>query len=270
MPSAQKSHRPESAWRVGRHAACYGLSLASPLVGPHRRFVLFGTGRVGSELLMSLLDSHPEIVCDGEILTDERLLMPERFVEWRALLAVRRRARAYGFKVLTSQIRKNPHLPSPAAMFERLARRGDLIILMRRRNLLHVAVSFIEAELTAWHHKATDHTSAPATGPITVSPVTVLCALNALTESDRWNEEILAGLDHMTIVYEDDLQDAGQQRQTVDAIVERLGLTARPVSSDLVRVSPRRLEDRLANFDEVASLIARTEFAHFLSDGTSD
>jgi LPS sulfotransferase NodH len=267
MQLVDDTNLPESAFRVTRHAACYALSLVAPLVGPRRRFVLFGTGRVGSELLMSLLDSHPDIVCDGEILTDERMLLPQRFIEWRALYSAHQRPQAFGFKVLTSQIRKNPHLPSPEGMFTRMARRGDLIIHMRRRNLLHVAVSFIEAELTAWHHKSGHLAAGPSRGPITVDPVTVLSALNALTESDRWNAEILAGLDHMTIVYEDDLQDLAHQRRTVDSIVSRLGLTPHPVSSDLVRVSPRRLQERLANFDEVASLIGNTEFAPYLSDG---
>lgn len=32
------------------------------------RFVIFGEGRTGSDLLANLLNSHPRIVCDLELL----------------------------------------------------------------------------------------------------------------------------------------------------------------------------------------------------------
>ncbi len=35
------------------------------------KFIIFGQGRSGSTLLKQLLDSHPEITCEGELLNVE-------------------------------------------------------------------------------------------------------------------------------------------------------------------------------------------------------
>ena len=73
-------------------------------------FVVFGMGRTGSSLLVSLLDSHPAICCEGEILNHQNWRGAWRPLEWivrrqpMPYLAYRRRLAqrrtgclAYGF-----------------------------------------------------------------------------------------------------------------------------------------------------------------------------
>lgn len=252
--------------RATRHTVSYGLSWAAPLVAPDKRFVLAGTGRVGSQLLVTLLNSHPDIVCEGEIITADDLLFPRRFVEWRAMHAGIRGARAYGFKVLTIQVREHPHLPRSARFFADLHGRGHVIVLVKRRNLLNVAVSFLQAHSVGWHH--TRSGPEPATGArrITLDPSRVVAALSHLSESSQWNDAVLTDVPHLTVTYEDDLEVAGRHQATVDMITDALGLPAQPVTSNLVRVVPPRLRDRLANYDDVAALVRQTRFANFLDD----
>src|SRR3954447_2731260 len=78
------------------------LSALSERVAPKRRFVIVCLPRTGSQLLVSLLASHPVIRCDGEVLKSRHTrVSPEVFLASRSVLARRRRGcRAYGFKGL--------------------------------------------------------------------------------------------------------------------------------------------------------------------------
>lgn len=266
MDSQQVRPTRDRALSAAQHGVAYGLSWAAPLVAPDKRFVLFGTGRVGSELLMSLLDSHRDIACDGEILADDTLLFPRRLVEWRAVRAGRRGARAYGFKVLTNQLRFRAHLPDVESFFADMRDRGHVVVLVQRRNILKVAVSFLQAESVGWHHRSSD-SAPPAEGrQFLLDPMRLVAGVQQLSEATRWNDQLLADVPHLTVTYEDDLEDADRHQATVDMITDALGLPTQPVATDLVRVVPRRLRDRVANYDEIADLLARTRFAPFLDD----
>jgi hypothetical protein len=43
-----------------------------------------------------------------------------------------------------------------------------------------------------------------------------------------------------------------------------LGISEQPMQSKLVKMNPERLQDMVANYDELASAIAKTEFAAML------
>ena len=61
------------------------------------RFVVHSLGRSGSTLLTDLLAAHPQIECDGEILSHPVLITtPERLVRDRARLFP---SKCYGFKM---------------------------------------------------------------------------------------------------------------------------------------------------------------------------
>lgn len=77
-----------------------------------RDFVVFGMGRSGSTLLASLLNAHPSIHCDGEILSPvywhrrrrplrlPMLRYPLFYIRYRQLVAqYRHGASVYGFKL---------------------------------------------------------------------------------------------------------------------------------------------------------------------------
>ena len=51
---------------------------------PPTKFVIFGRGRSGSTLLVSLLNSNPDIHCDGEILSRKKLF-PEKVIHSKRL-----------------------------------------------------------------------------------------------------------------------------------------------------------------------------------------
>src|SRR3954454_17120767 len=78
------------------------LSMCAPALAPEKRFVITCLARTGSQLLVSLLDGHPSIRCESEVLRARHpRVAPHVFLESRAFLArLRQRSRAYGFKGL--------------------------------------------------------------------------------------------------------------------------------------------------------------------------
>lgn len=99
---------------------------------PEKKFVIFGRGRSGSTLLVELLDSHPQIHCDNEILHD-RVLFPRLYID---SCASRYQSQVYGFKFLSYQIKDVQRISQPKKFLLQLYQSGYKIIYLRRENLL--------------------------------------------------------------------------------------------------------------------------------------
>lgn len=243
-------------WRM------YMLGSGAQWFQPPSRFVIVTPGRSGSELLTDLLNSHPDIVCDAEILRD-RVLLPERFVAGRATKARLGGAGAYGFKIHCGHFGYQA-LRERQDYLSRLSAAGVDIIFLRRRDLLAQAVSSAIASRTRWHWRLQDHATFK---PLELDPVEVLMMTYLFEESDQYLRHLLSALPHLTLTYEADLMDPASQQATVDRICDRLGVAHAATSSDHVRFTPRTLAETVANFDELADVIAPTRFRRFLPGG---
>jgi LPS sulfotransferase NodH len=243
---------------VGARTRSAGSRLAFDHLAPERRFVIVTVGRTGSELLVSLLNSHPQIMCDGEIL-ELRQPFPGQLVLRRALRA-RLRGQAYGFKLLGRHARQ--HYPyDPAPFLRRFYERGFRLIVLERRDRLAQAMSALRAEGRPAHHRGRDGAQF---APLRADPEALLAALVLLEQGVAFIRETLQSLPALQLVYEDDLQDPLQQQRTVNRVCDHLGLDAAPVDSELVRIAPTSVVDQVENFDEVAALLSHTRFAGLL------
>jgi len=250
-----RSRRPSLA----RAARAYGPSLIQRIFTARRRFVILTAGRSGSELLVDLLNSHPQIVCDGEILGTHRAL-PERFVAARAVLARLRGAEAYGFKLLREHVALQ-ELGDPASYLRRLHESGVRIILLERRDMVAQAVSFVRAAAGRYHYRRADGVLFT---PTRVDPMAVLATMYVLEEGVSFARQALASIPHLRLVYEDHLSDSARHQPTADDICNYLGLAPAPVRTELIRITPRRTADQLENFDEVVAALSATRFAAYL------
>lgn len=234
------------------------------LIAADPRFVIVTTGRTGSELLVSLLGSHPQIMCDSEILSIPRAF-PGRFVLRRSTLA-RALGRAYGFKLVAEHARlQSPH--DRDGFLRGFAERGFRVIVLERRDLLQQVVSSVRGIETRHHHRAQDRDEFR---PMRVDPVAVLCALAWFEDAVNFVRAALADTPVLNLVYEDDLLEAEQQQRTADRVCDYLGLPAAPVKTDLVKLAPRSVAEQLENFDELASLLSQTRFAGLVTPAASD
>jgi len=244
----------------------YAPALIASRRTPSTRFVILTGGRTGSELLVSLLGSHPEIVCDGELLNGYRPIWPERYIAARAAAAGWHGAKAYGWKLLYSQFRTLPEFEPNADDFPlRLHERGYRIILLERLDLLQTAISYLRAqEQGRFHDTRGRHQKFT---PLTIDPMALIAAIYLIDESAEYGRRIAQRVPHLRMVYEHDLLDPRAQQTTGDRVCRFLGVRPAPMATDLVKTAPVRTRDILANYAEIEEVLRGTRFAKYLNAG---
>jgi LPS sulfotransferase NodH len=224
---------------------------------PRTRFVVLASPRTGSELLVTLLNSHPQINCDSELFKEPRLY-PRRYVMG---CAARRRADVYGFKLIDSQLRWQLNKAGPDGEFltKLVAEEHFKVIYLRRRDLLAQALSFVDAARSSYHFREDD--AAPAFEPLQVDPAELISLLHGLDDNARWIDNVVGRVPHLRLTYEDDLKAADAQGPTVERICAELGIAPAATHTDLVARAPAQAAARIANPDEVATALRTTRFA---------
>jgi LPS sulfotransferase NodH len=232
------------------------------LVGPKVRFVIIAVPRSGSTLLTSLLDAHPDVRCDVEIL---RLRKPRvnarRFVQGRAVgVRLRKGVHAYGFKAVVEQLSALPAAQRNSLVRD-LQRRGFHIVVLRRRDLLARAVSAAEGRQSGkWHFRV--GTNVPR-GATTVDPDHVLEFLERGDRDLEFLDAAVDGVPHVALTYEDDLESSDAQEATLRRLCAEFGLPAASAKPNYVRGGASSLRDRIANYDDVMDAVRQSRFAAY-------
>lgn len=228
---------------------------------PETRFILFGRGRSGTTALVSLLDSLPAARCEGEVLHD--------FVPW-PLLHVRGRSRrgraaGYGCKILSYQLRDvQTALEAPKDALRTLHHRhGFDLLYLRRTNLLRHALSNIRARRDRFHHRSAEPTQAR---PLTVDPEHVVEWMKNSEALRDYEAEVLEGLPHLSLTYEEHMRNPDAHQSTVDQICDYLGLPSAPVETDYQKIAPRSLREGVANYEALARHLRATGYDDDLND----
>lgn len=225
-------------------------------------FAILCVGRVGSEHLVSLLDSHPGITCFGELFAPSwgagkrRATTPvPRFFEsdhddpwtyWTEVTAG-----------LTGQLLglKLPHssLESHPRSRELLDSSDVRIIRLRRANRVAQYVSVvIAAESGVW--QSTDGTRRTQT--IRVDPAKCVEALQGITRSEAELDRLAAGHPCFELTYE--VLADGKGLEEIQAF---LGVAPQPLSSPYERLRTLPLQDVVENYGELVEALAETPFA---------
>lgn len=249
---------------MGRRAALINAGkvyAASALPGHHRAgFVVVTRGRTGSTLLMSLLDSNPAVIGARELLARRRLL-PVRYVTGYLAMAGRARPETTvaGFKVLAYQLRRiqrGRHLPR---LVPGLHASGWKVVHLVRRDALRVALSNAAARQTQFHHHGmVEHE------PFAVDLGMVEQFLDGAATAEATEQEILGGVPHLVVTYEDDLERAECHQATADRVFAYIGVPTAPVQTTHVKSLPARIEDTVTNYDELCAALRGTPYERYL------
>lgn len=233
-------------------------------------FVLFAQGRTGSTLLGTLLDSHPKVTFEHEILNIDA--DPTPFVSpylYSLGRRVRSEASVYGYHVKIYQLSRD-HGVDPARYVHRAYADGWKLLYLKRTNLLRHALSNIRAETTRTYHVQADGEAGtdepPGRGGLHVDPSEIIERMEEREAFLEWESEIVSEIPHLALVYERDLIDPERHRSTAEAAFEYLDLETEdvPVSTSLERINQGRVRDLVRNYEEVVAALSGTRFERFL------
>lgn len=239
------------------------LVYASSLVptGSMGRLCILTTGRTGSELLVELLDSHPRMRCEGEILQDP-FRDPVRYVTGRAAIARLRKHDAYGFKINHLNARVGTYRTTLAQVVRDLADDGFTFVRIRRENLLRQTISSLRAgEEQSYHTREERHREA-----LHLDPVHVIYLMRTIEVYEERIDSYVQDLDCMTLTYERDLESEAARGASLARVFALVGLEPAAVTTTLRQSTPRALADAVANHDELRDVLGKTRFAAYLFD----
>lgn len=264
IPARVRAAVPE-VWRDRASPAVEYV--AAPLATRRRLrpFVIVCGPRTGSELLRELLDSLPDVTCEGELLQRAPRL-PLAYLNGRAVLGGRGRA-AWGCKILDSHL----HLgltrsrPPGERLLPDLAARGWTIVNLRRRDLLAQALSYAHAMQGQWHFRELS-----SFAPFEADTAAIIALLHVLDGNGRWLDDKLSEVPHTTVSYEEDLRPPERRDATLAHLADVLGVEHGAGSTELRAVAPERPEQRITNFDELARALEHTRFADLVTGRARD
>jgi LPS sulfotransferase NodH len=228
------------------------------------RFVIFSMGRTGSTLLANLLNSHPQIACDGEIFTPSRWPRklrpiarfwqrhPFPYLAYRRVRTfLRNHKTIYGFKLHTKP--DGSQLSDPGGFLHAAVQGGWKIIHLQRRFLFDQVISGTVAWQTGRYfgNQSKDEPHVV----VTISPTTFRLSLQKSHRANEFNRTILADLPHLALTYEDELSDPAVWGTTVANICNYLEVPTTPyVRSKVVKPWHRPYSEIVTNYAELLSL----------------
>lgn len=224
-----------------------------------RRFVIFGRGRSGTTALVSLLNALPGVWCEGEILRN-CLPFPHLHVRGRSALS---REPVYGCKILSYQVRDVQRTLRAPTDFLRTLHYDDgfRILYLRRANLLRHALSNIRARAEGFSRKKGEGGTSSA---LRVDPDTVVEWMRSSEALQAYEHQLLEGVPHLSLTYEENIRDPSRHQQTVDDICEFLGIESAPVQTPYEKMAPPSLQDGVANYEALVERLDGTSYAQYL------
>ncbi len=224
------------------------------------RFVILCLGRTGSTHLVSLLDSHPQIRCFGELFTHHEGTLDEAYVtssqsdpqDYVDHLTAPLTESAVGFKLPLSSIRAHPDalgLLEPRDLrMVRLCRLNLLALFVSRRLLASTRVP-----------QSTRGDYGDAT--VVLDPKQCLAVFRRTEEHERYLDEIAAGKPVFRITYEELV--TGRRLAEIQRF---LGVEPAALRSPFNRIRSRPLAETIENWSEVEDALRDSPYERFLED----
>lgn len=224
---------------------------------PNTKFIIFSIGRTGSSLLASLLNSHREIHCRGELL-QKRVFSAYRYIEFNEKLSEND---VYGFKLNTFHFRVQ-NITNPKEFVEQLTNRGYQIIHLQRRNFIRLAISHLYAiHRNKYHLKS---------GQDQQEVIKMRVEINELKDEIKLLEgyrviekQVIENTDSLSLYYEDDLKDGKNHQKTVDRISRYLNINQDKVSTEYIKTTPEDISLFVDNYHEVKNYLSNTPYSDY-------
>jgi LPS sulfotransferase NodH len=233
-------------------------------------FAILSMARSGSTHLVELLNKHPDVASNGEILNDDdasgwkasdrrRLdddqLIRAAFTDF-PVRGHKRSVQAVGCKLLDDQLRGRPSTLTALAQLPSMR-----FIVLERQNQFECMRSIAQAALTGqWFAIESEH-SCGQLPRARIDPRECLARFQSATDFYSGLKKLLGR--EVAWVYYEELRD---QRDHILQSLWRFLSVDRPeyFESPLKRQESRSLADSVTNFDELGAHFAGTRYEHYL------
>jgi hypothetical protein len=228
------------------------------------KFLLHCGYRVGSHLLMTALNSHPEISLSSPkelFRSSHRVYSPRMLINGHAAKSL---ISVFGTKITLRDFEYRQKV-NPEPIIRSLADDGWKFLHLSRRNVFLRGLSAYIASVRQTYRD----TEADALQDFSISIVPSIMKLNMAQyiNTVKKEKELLRHFPHLSIIYEDHLLDTTQRQLTCDKVFEFLGLASTPIRTPIVKTVPRDWRTVVKNHEEVAeAVLASPTFAQYLID----
>ena len=226
----------------------------------YRRYIVLSRSRTGSNLLISLLNSHPHIHTEGEIFSK---LSGRNYKEVLAMAFSKQPyyVKAKGFKIFYY----HPQDDS-CGIWDELQSLDDLYVIhLKRRNILRTLLSRKIAGIQdVWSVRSDRHLNS-CREQISVS--FTVDELNAGFKRTREWEKVGDNTFRNHPLLSVDYEELVNDRMTAfRKVTEFLGVQYTQPKTELKKQNNRSMREMITNYDELKSAFAETEWGPFFED----
>lgn len=229
-------------------------------------FIIFGQGRTGSSLLRNLLNSHPEVNCDAEILHKNRL--NKKFGFLRHLIArypipyiyynkSKSKNSIFGFKLFYH------HLNNIEPVVTTIYKKGWKIIHLQRDNILKQSISWMVANQNNTWGGRIDTENKDNT--YYINPEKLYDHTRGRLKKRELENQLMTKFEHLNIIYEYDLYQSDNWLNTSRKIFDFLDIYPVEVQTKWIKTDQRPDSERISNFKEIMIYMKNNGFAHLVS-----
>lgn len=227
----------------------------------YKRFIVLTRSRTGSNLLISLLNSHPHIKAEGEIFNklngdNYKTVLDKAFSKQPYSI------KAKGFKIFYY----HPLDDNSGDIWQELKAMDDLYVIhLKRENILRILLSRKIAGIQdIWAIRSEENRSTPREN-VSVS-FTEEELRDGFTRTRDWEEygdENFRNHSILTVTYEDLVND---RSSTFRKVTDFLGIQYIKPDTELKKQNTKTIRESIKNYDELKSAFAKTELAPFFED----
>ncbi|MCB0473734.1 MAG: sulfotransferase domain-containing protein [Flavobacteriaceae bacterium] len=249
---------------LNKQLSAYWTAIVNPEHKP-QKFIILAQGRTGSSLLKEVLNSHPMIHCDDEMLnkaynfSNGNVFFPSLFLEG---LSLKHPHEVYGCKIKPNHLKQQTRIRDEKAFILHFIQKGWKIIYLYRSNILHHALSNIVAEQRRSYHLRKGESNNVTSLKVDIKRLEA--GMRSRMQQLEDEERFLKDISYLELNYEKDLLTNPQVG--ADKAFTFLGLPSVTVHTNLVKVVNTNLEEFLENYGEVELALKDTVFEKYLRE----
>lgn len=235
--------------------------LLKPKPKNQKRLLIFGQGRSGSTLLEDLICSTGAYHKGGEVLNFNNMLFkPQSYSAKHRVIGLSRAfSRNFVCHVKITHIQDCGD--DPKEFLQAMIDDNWDIIFLTRQNRFKQSISNLVAESRGRYYKvASDRDDKP----IHVDTELMIQKIENRLKLAAIEEELVKNLNVIQVVYERDLQKSDFQQETINRIMESVGLPKQKVFTRYRKINERPFDTIVSNDKEIYTKLEEEGYDYFL------